>query len=178
MGSSRLTRTLMVLLLALTCCSMLLGCGGEGEAAVEADLIRPPKAGERCDRTWQGPSEKQAVAATLFLDRRVARPGGTLWAAIENRGDSDLTYGIEPLVERRMGSEWVDQVFPGMAFPLLALTVDPKTVSVCIEVPIPRAWRPGLYRVSLEVTPDDSVERIGGPGFPSYFRIVKPAQSE
>jgi hypothetical protein len=165
------TWALMASVAALGCLVMLFGCGGEEGSAMEADLIRSPRAGEECDRTWQGPAEDEAVAATLFLNRQSVQPGGRLWAAIENRGNSELAYGIEPLVKRRVGSEWVIQLFPDMAFPLLEITIDPKAVSMCIEVPIPSTWKPGLYRVNFEVSPYDSLDRVEGPGFPSYFRI-------
>lgn len=38
-------------------------------------------------------------------------------------------------------------------------------------VPIPKTWKPGLYRVAFGVFPQGSVERIGGPGFPAYFWV-------
>ena len=171
MGRFRPTRILAGCLLLLACVAMLFGCGGEEEPAVEADLIRPPGAGKKCDQTWQGPTEDEEVAATLFLNRRVVRPGGTLWAAIENRGTEELTYGVAPMVKRQIGETWVGQPFPGMDFPLLALTIDPRTLSTCIEIPVPKSWKPGLYRVNFEVSARGSVDQIEGPGFPSYFRV-------
>lgn len=171
MKISRPTRVFAIYLSTLLCFAMLSGCGDGEEPGIEADLIRPPRAGDQCDRTWKGPAEDEAVAATLFLNRGIVRPGGRLWAAIENRGTTELVHGIEPKVKRRVGDEWVVQTYPRMDWILLAITIDPKTVSTCIEVPVPSVWNPGLYRVHFDVRPYDSVDDIGGPGFPSYFRV-------
>ena len=162
---------LVMRLLVLVCVTMLFGCGGEERHAVEADLIRPPRVGEKCDHTWQGPEEDEAVAAVLFLNRGIVRPGNTLWAAIENRGTDRVETGIDPRVQRQAGDDWVEQSFPGLDSILAAYTIEPRTVSPCLQVPIPKLWKPGLYRVNFEVSARGSLDQVEGPGFPSYFRV-------
>jgi hypothetical protein len=171
MGRSRRARVLAVHLLALVSLATLFGCGSKEESAFELDFIRPPRAGEKCDMTWRGPAVDEAAAASVFLNRAVVRPGGELWAAIENKGFGDLETGIEPKVKRRVGDDWVEQFFPGTEFSLRAETIELRTVSLCMGVPIPKTWKPGLYRVAFEVSPHGSVERIEGAGFPAYFWV-------
>ena len=171
MRRSRHARVLAVHLLALTCLTTLFGCGGEVGPPFELDFIRPPHAGEKCDQSWRGPIEDEAAAASIFLNRAVVRPGGELWAAIENRGTGDLGTGVEPRVKRRVDDDWVEQFFPETEFTLASYVIQPKTVFGCLVVPIPKSWKPGLYRVAFEVSAYDSVERIGGPGFPAYFWV-------
>ena len=171
MGRLRCAWGLGVHLATLACLATLFGCGGEEEHAFELDRIRPPRGGEQCDQTWRGPSEDEAVAATLFLNRGVVRPGGRLWAAIENRGATALETGIAPKVKRRVEGEWVDQVFPGTDSLLAAYTIERSTVSPCLGVRISKTWKPGLYRVNFEVSASGSLDQVEGPGFPSYFRI-------
>lgn len=155
---------------------VLSGCGDGNKATGDFDAVRPLGPGSKCDRTWRGPDTDEAGAAGLFLDRRAVKSGGTLWAAIENLGTEELLYGFEPIAQKRVGDEWVRQEFTSDGEPmeslLAAVTLDPGAVSVCIDVPISDDWAPGEYRVSFEVTARESNDQVGGPGFPSRFRVL------
>ena len=154
----------------------LFGCGGDdARRGADVDAVRPAQPGEKCDRTWRGPSEDEAAAAATFVNGATVPLGGRLWAAIENLGTDALSHGVEPIAERLVGDRWVRQGFTlnglPLEFTLLALDIEAESVSQCLEVPIPANWKPGKYRVGFEVTPYDSADPIVDPRSQAHFRV-------
>jgi hypothetical protein len=90
---------------------------------------------------------RPTVHTRLVLDADAYRPGGTLYARIENPGAAFILFGGEFTIDKLEGEGWV----PTSEFPTGLQYVAPGPTSPhCTVFPIPSGMAPGRYRLSQE----------------------------
>jgi hypothetical protein len=113
------------------------------------------------DRHHAGvPSAGQPVR--LLISPSVVSAGKSVNVRLENRGKVRLSYGVAPAVDKLVSGEWRPQVFTQhghpVGFPSIELSLPPRQLSACLDVPVSKSWEPGLYRVGF------SVEKVAAGG--------------
>lgn len=93
---------------------------------------------------------RHTVHARLTPNATTYRPGGTLFARVEDHGAAFVLFGEEFFIEKREGEEWVP--LPEAPFPMGLFEVAPGTTSNhCTVFPIPATTPAGRYRLTQEV---------------------------
>jgi hypothetical protein len=91
----------------------------------------------------------QRAAVGLTLDRTTAQPGETLQLTVENRGPSQLIYGVDYRLERWTGDwQWLNR---DEAFIAIAKGVLPGRRERA-EIRLPSGLEPGRYRIVKSFT--------------------------
>lgn len=96
------------------------------------------------------------VDGRLLLTKPVVQPDEAVGLRVQNNGSVGLSFGYGATVERRRGRRWVDvqdQFCPrGCPAPGVALVAPPGTTVGGGRVRVPRAAKPGLYRITKLVS--------------------------
>jgi hypothetical protein len=96
------------------------------------------------------PDPTLPVAAELTLSSTTALPGDRLELTVRNTGPTQLTFGMDWEIERRLDDGgWVPVPREGIVL-RPGLFLEPAT-SRPLEVRVPRGGRPGRHRVALAI---------------------------
>lgn len=133
---------------------------------------------EFCQMPWRGPQGQHAAAASLILDKSMAKTGGMLMARIENLGTtSALGYGVAPKVDQLIDGTWHPRQFRRegrvLGFNLSLLELKPRSTSGCLWVPVSGNWLAGLYRVWFELERWGRREETPAVKPVAYFRVFE-----
>jgi hypothetical protein len=147
-------------LLVLAVC--VVACGG-------GDKASHPKIGPAstwlgvkesfCQGRWDVPTEVGGAGARIVLAGSDSQRPKGLYLRVENIGEEDLSFGLPPVVEKRVDGRWVPQAFTDksepVAFSLRVWGAEVGSVSRCVRLPIPSGWREGYYRLRMLINRTD-----------------------
>jgi hypothetical protein len=171
-----------------SCLLGVAGCGGgSDDSGPELGWSAPTlywqgKPSEFCKTRIQAQETKRRAAAGLLLETKQVRPEEVLLLRVRNLGQETLEHGLGPVIYQRVGERWEprSRFEPGESHltPLLAVNLPPASTGGCQELPIPLTWKPGQYRVTLELEladpkGEDVLLRPWG-----YFQVLPRANAQ
>lgn len=89
---------------------------------------------------------KPTFHAAIAVDRDRVRPGEKVFARVENRGTSWVTFGSMYAVEKREGGNWVEQDLGDGAWTLELNILGSGLSGDCMRYRVPAGASPGRYR--------------------------------
>lgn len=93
----------------------------------------------------------------LHIDRKAARPGGSVRVKIENDSSREIAYGLEFELARSVSGHW--RKLPGQPVFAPRFSLPPAGVGPWQWISVPRQASSGRYRVRKWVEPSGSAKR-------------------
>jgi hypothetical protein len=91
------------------------------------------------------------VDTRIGLMESALSPGSSLAFRMENRGTTQVMFGLELKVEKREGDHWQPDPLSRLAVPSVGFVLLPGSAGVCQRLKLPATLNPGLYRISKRI---------------------------
>jgi len=143
------------------------GCGDDDSTDGGERSVRHPEVGQ-FQQTAAGPKEAAErsgrALGSLVITPASPEPGETIRVAVKNSGEQTLYFGLANRIQRRLNGRWADvtENVYGTRTPAvrdILLTAAPGAQvgpiyneNVTDRIPLPRALKPGIYRVVKRVS--------------------------